>query len=75
MSKLTEKQIKTLELFRKGKSYKEIGELTHFGRVDDAIERGKANVNQAIETLRVAINRSLMSEEQLTKVKQLLRKL
>ena len=69
------KQIETLELFRRGKKPREIEELTGYPSVKDAIERGVRNIDRAIETLRIAIEKSLMAEEQRLRAKQVLSKL
>ena len=75
MCTLREKQIRTLELLRKGKKPREIEELTGYHSVGDAIKRGVKNIDRAIETLRIAIEKNLMTKEQRVQAKQVLSKL
>ena len=72
---LKEKQIRTLELLRRGKKPREIEELTGYYYVEDAIRRGVKNIDRAIETLRIAIENNLMTNEQRVRAKQVLSKL
>ena len=72
---LKEKQIRTLEQFRRGKKPREIEELTGYPSVQDAIERGVRNIDRAIETLKIAIEKSLMTKEQRLRAKRVLSKL
>ena len=72
---LKEKQIRTLELLRRGKKPREIEELTGYPSVQDAIKRGVKNIDRAIETLRIAIEKSLMTKEQRVRAKRVLSKL
>ena len=72
---LKEKQIKTLELLRRGKKPQEIEELTGYHHVEDAIKRCVKNIDRAIETLRIAIEKNLMTKEQRVRAKQVLSKL
>ena len=72
---LKEKQIRTLDLLRRGKKPREIEELTGYHYVQDAIKRGVKNIDRAIETLRIAIENNLMTKEQRVRAKQVLSKL
>lgn len=72
---LKEKQIRTLEQFRRGKKPQEIEELTGYPSVQDAIKRGVRNIDRAIETLKIAIEKNLMTEEQRVQTKRILSKL
>lgn len=72
---LKERQIKTLELLRRGKKPREIEELTGYHSVRDAIKRGVKNIDRAIETLEIAIEKNLMTKEQRVQAKQVLGKL
>lgn len=72
---LKEKQIRTLELLRRGKKPQEIEESTGYHHVQDSIKRCVKNIDRAIETLRIAIEKNLMTGEQRVRAKQLLSKL
>ena len=72
---LKEKQIRALQLFREGKNLREIEELTGYSKVEDAIERGIKNVDRAIETLKISIEKNLMTKEQLIRAEKVLGKI
>ena len=72
---LKEKQIRTLELLRRGKKPREIEKLAGCRYVHDAINRGVKNIDRAVETLRIAIEKNLMTKEQRVRAKRVLSKL
>jgi len=74
MCPLTEKQIETLKLYREGKKPREIEQTTIYNSVEDAIRRGKKNIDKALETLEIAVDSNLMTNEQRIRVKSILSK-
>jgi len=77
MCKLTENQKKVLELFYEGLSKNEIRKTTGLSSssVDEALKRGKTNVDKAVETILVAVERGWFSSSQIVKLKQICRKI
>jgi DNA-binding CsgD family transcriptional regulator len=77
MCKLTKNQIEVLELFYKGYSKKEIQKKAELSpsSVDEALRRGKINVDKAVETIRVAVERGLVSSSQIAQLKRICHKI
>jgi len=77
MCKLTKNQIEVLELFYKGFNKKEIQKNAELSpsSVDEALRRGKMNVDKAVETIHMAVERGLMSSSQIHQLKQIYRKI
>jgi transcriptional regulator len=77
MCKLTVNQMKVLELFYKGLSKNEIQTKTGLSSssVNEANKRGKRNVDQAIETVRVAVERGWVASSQIAQLKRICHKI
>ena len=60
MCKLTKNQTKVLELFYKGRNKKQIQRKAGLSpsSVDEALRRGKMNVDRAVETMHVAVEKA-----------------
>lgn len=77
MCKLTKNQIEVLELFYKGFNKKEIRKKAELSpsSVDEALRRGKINVDKAVETIRVAVEKGWVSSSQIAQLKQICQKI
>jgi len=76
MRTLSKYQIKTLRLWREGKTLKEICEKTGDSqkRVSEALKRAGGNIQRAIEILRIASENGGLTEEEVQKLRRILGK-
>ena len=77
MCKFTENQTKVLELFHKGHSRKQIQEKAGLSpsSIDEALKRGKMNIDRAIETIRVAVEEGWVSSSHILQLKKICHKI
>ena len=76
MRTLSKYQIRTLRLHRKGKSLKEICEITRYPqkRVKEAIKRAEGNIQRAIGILRIVSENGGLTKEEAQKLREILSK-
>lgn len=76
MRTLSKYQIKTLRLWREGKTLNEICEITKYSqkRVNEALKRAEWNMQRAIEILRIASENGGLTEEEAIKLRKILSK-
>jgi transcriptional regulator len=74
MRTLSENQISVLKLHRAGMPAAEICKTTGLSRssVDEAIERGPANISRAIEILRIASENSILDRSEIQNLRKIL---
>ena len=77
MCKLRNNQIKALTLYYRGDSAFQIHEKTGMpiSTVYEAIKRGKANVDKALETIEIAVAVGILSADQKQRLNNIMRKL
>jgi len=77
MCTLTENQQKVLDLSFKGLKKIEIQKNTGLSSssVNEALTRGRMNIDKAVETLRVAVEKGWISDSQRARLKQICRKI
>jgi len=76
MRTLTKYQVRTLKLYRDGKTPNEICKITHYPlkRVNEAIRRAEDNIQRAIEILKIASENGGLREEEVRKLSEILSK-
>jgi transcriptional regulator len=74
MRTLSENQITVLKLYRAGRQPVEISKVTGLSRssVDEAIERGPANISRAIEILRIAAKNNILNQSETQELEKIL---
>jgi len=77
MCKLTNNQIKVLELLHRGVNKAKIKEITKLSlsTVNDAAKRGKRNISIAIDTIKVAVEKGFISNTQISELKKICSKI
>lgn len=77
MCQLKERQIRVLSLYFKGKKKPEIGRITTFpsSTVDYALRSGLQNIEKAIATTEIAVDRNFLTNQQIHQLRQLVEKL
>lgn len=76
MRTLSKYQIKTLQLYREGKTLTEICEITGYPqkRVKEALRRAIQNVDRAIEIIRIVVEMGGLTNEEAQKLREILSK-
>ena len=76
MSKLTKNQIDVLRLFHRGHIKKDIQKRTGLtlSSIDEALKRGRVNIDRAIETVGLAVENGWLSNSQIVRLRKILQK-